>query len=200
MRTTNYFQLFLAILFFIPAVAFSQSKNVSIRIQQDESVLLDSFETHVVLQRKPFKIQVLLENAAGVYCYAAFSDSIYRLAENEAIPDFINLPDKAMAEEQFNKEKELLINPGGWAYWFYDRTLNWHRFNKKLVVLDSNIVVGAKSIKQFYFVENKKEVKPKDIREPLYLFFVAAAEVDGSQRPLKELMRRKVKIEWVNEY
>ncbi|MDZ4795723.1 MAG: hypothetical protein SGI83_15700 [Bacteroidota bacterium] len=200
MRTTNYFQQCLAILLFLPAVALTQSKNVSIRIQQDESILLDSFETQVVLQKKTFKIQVLLGNTAGIYCYAAFNDSIYRLTETEEIPGFSNLSLMAIAEEHFNKEKELTINPDGWAYWFYDPALNWHRFNKKMVFLDTNIVIGAKSIKQFYFTNNKKEVKTKDISQPLYLFFVAAAEVDADKRPLKELMRRKVKIEWVNEY
>lgn len=161
--------------------------------------MLDSFDTHIILQRKAFKIQVMLENMEGVYCYAAFDDSIYRLTEEMPLPDFAYLPDMAMAEEEFNKEKELIINPDGWAYWFYDPILNWHRFNKKVVHLDSNRVVGVKSVKQFYLLPAQKDIKPKDIKKPLYLFFVAVAEHDDKQRPVKELMRRKVKIDWVNE-
>ncbi len=192
-------KIFLFLFLLISFRASSQKKNASIRIQQDESVLLDSFETRLVLQKKAFKIQVLLENMDGIYCYAAFTDSIYRLAETDVVPGFAGLPNLAMAEEQFNKEKELLVNPQGWAYWFYNPKENWHRFNKKIILLDSNRVVGIKSIKQIYFVETSKEVKLKDISQPLYLFFVAVKETDATGKPITELLRKKVKIEWIKE-
>lgn len=196
---TGCLKYLLIILLFTPVISFSQNKQVSIRIQQDESFLLDSFETHIVLQKKAFKIQVMLENIEGVYCYAAFDDSIYRLTENMPVPDFAYLPDMAMAEEEFNKEKELIINPEGWSYWFYDSKLNWHRFNKKIILLDSNRVVGIKSVKQFYLLPDQKDIKPKDIHKSLYLFFVAVAEENDKHKPARELMRRKVRIDWINE-
>jgi hypothetical protein len=141
----------------------------------------------------------MLENIEGVYCYAAFDDSIYRLTENMPVPDFAYLPDMAMAEEEFNKEKELIVNPEGWSYWFYDSKLNWHRFNKKIILLDSNRVVGIKSVKQFYSLPDQKDIKPKDIHKPLYLFFVAVAEENDKHKSARELMRRKVRIDWINE-
>ncbi len=191
--------IFILLFFSVHSIAFTQTKHVSVRIQQDESVLLDSFETRMVLQKKQFKIQVLLENMDGIYCYVAFNDSIYRLAENEMVPGFSDLPNMTLAEEQFNKEKELLVDPGGWAYWFYNPKESWHRFNKKIILLDSNRVVGIKSIKQIYFVATKKETKLKDIHEPLYLFFVAVSDSDNTGRPAKELIRKKVRIEWIKE-
>jgi len=50
------------------------------------------------------------------------------LSENEKIPDFENLPAMAMAEANFNEDQELITSNDGWAFWFYDKKLNWHRF------------------------------------------------------------------------
>lgn len=166
---------------------------------QDESVLLDDYESSLTLKKKSFKIQVMLERMDGVYCYASFKDSIYKLSEKDTIPGFIDLPNMAMAEEEFNKEKELLVSNDGWSYWFYDPKLNWHRFNRKIVLLDGGRIVGSKSIKQIYNVSDTKTVKVKDNNEPLYLFFVAISETTTSGKPAKELLRRKVRIEWTND-
>jgi hypothetical protein len=187
------------LLFFIQGKSFSQKKNVSVRIVQEESLLLDDYETSVTLKKKSFKILVLLEKTDGVYCYASFKDSIYKFAEIDTIPGFSDLPNLAMAEEEFNKEKELLVSNDGWSYWFYNPKLNWHRFNKKLVLLDGGRVVGSKSIRQIYNVSDNTTVKVKDNSKPLYLFFVAVSEVDTKGKPIRELMRRKVKIEWTND-
>ena len=129
-----------------PAVFFAQQKDVSIRIvQDDEAYLLNDFETRLVLGKQGFKIQVLLSQTEGVYVFASFSDSVYRTGPADLIPGFKDLPNMAMAEEEFNKNKEMIISEEGWSYWFYDPELNWHRFNKKLVFLDSGKVVGDQS-------------------------------------------------------
>src|SRR5688500_13360515 len=128
----------LLLLFFVPASAWAQKKQVSIRIGQDETRLLDRYENEITLQRKAFKIQVMLDNVAGVYVFAAFSDSICcRLAELDTITGFADLPDRIMREPEFNKEKELLVNDdNSCAYWYYDKKTSWHGFNKKVILLD----------------------------------------------------------------
>lgn len=183
-----------------PAVFFAQRKDVSLRIVQDDKAYqLNDFETHLVLEKEGFKLQVLLSKTEGIYVFASFDDSVYRTGPSDIVPGFRNLPNMAMAEEEFNKNKELIISKEGWSYWFYDPELNWHRFNKKLVFLDSGKLVGVKSIKQFYLSDKKEEVKVKDIDKPLYLFFVAVAETDDKGMPMKEFMRKKLKIEWKPE-
>ena len=196
MHTFRYLFFFLLLM---PALAYSQNKQISIHIGQDKSVILDTYESQATFSKKSFKIQVLLENVAGVYCYASFSDSIYKLGEQDAIPGFADLPGMAMAEEKFNDEKELMISDNGWSYWFYDPAINWHRFNKKIVLLGNGRLVATKSIKQLYIVNTKKEIKLKDNNSPLYLFFVAIGETDASGKPTKELLRRKIKIDWTND-
>ncbi len=185
---------------YLPLLAFTQNREVSIRIVQDQSFLLDQYDNNVTLEKKAFKIQVLLENVAGIYAFAAFSDSLCcRLTELDSISDFMNLPQRTMPESDYNKEKELLVNDdNSCGYWYHDKEIVSKGFNKKLYVLGENRVVAIKSIKQLYYVPEKKEVKLKDVRQPLYLFFVAVKEFDNAGRPMTELLRRKVRIDWVD--
>jgi len=182
-------------------MGLAQKKQVTIRIVQDElSYALDKYESNILLKRKGFKIQILLSNVNGVYSFAGFTDSICcRLAELDTIPRFGILPDITMAEADFNKEKELLVGEKDCSYWYYDKELNTHRFNKKIVMLDTNKFVGVKTVKQVYFVPEQRQIKLKDLDTPLYLFFVAVDEFDSSGKPKKELMRRRVKIEWTED-
>lgn len=187
--------------FMLPLLASGQKKEVTIRIVQDESTLLDRYETSVVLKKKSFKIQVLLDHVGGIYAFASFNDSICcRLSELDSIPDFGSLPDRTMAESDFNKEKELLVNDNNsCAYWYYDNDISWKGFNKKIYKLDNDRVVAIKSVKQLYYVSREKEIKLKDVHQPLYLFFVAVNEFDPAGRPLRELVRKKVRIDWIDE-
>ena len=188
-------------LLMLPFLSTGQKKEVSIRIAQDESVPLTQYETNLVLKRSAFKIHVLLGNTAGVYVFAAFTDSICcRINELDSIPDFGGLPDRAMKEGYYNKEKELLVNDNNsCSYWYYDSNIAEHRFNKKIIFLDSGRVVGTKTVKQVLYVPTDKEIKLKQIDQPLYLLFVAVSEFDSSGKPLRELVRRKVKIDWIND-
>ena len=60
-------------------------------------------------------------------------------------------------------------------------------------------VVGIKIIKHLYDVAEGKSIKFRNITTPLYLFFVAVKDYDAEGKPLTELLRRKVKIEWSDD-
>jgi hypothetical protein len=173
---------------------FCQEKQVSINIVQDE-VVYPVAGQEIYLNKKPFQIQVTLKNLEGVYLYADFTDSIYKLKENEQIPDFDLLPPMAMAETTFNKDRELIINKDGWAFWFYDTKLDWHRFDKEVLVTPDSIV-GTKTINQFYFSDGERTVPVRRIKKPLYLFFVAVDKSNKDGAPEKELIRLRIKINW----
>ena len=201
MRLVKRSKIFLLLLLFVPALLFAQKKQVVIRIGQDESMLLESYESQIVLEKKLFKIQVLLENVSGVYVFASFNDSICcRLSELDPIAGFMDLPDRTMREPEFNKDKELLVNDdSSCAYWYYDKEIAWHGFNKKIIPLDSGRIVAVKTVKQIFYVPAQREMKLKEMNAPLYLLFVAVSEFDSAGKPLKELIRRKVKIDWTEE-
>jgi hypothetical protein len=181
----------------LPLAGLSQNtmdKIAFIRVEQDTaSYRLEGQE--ITLRKQPFKIVVTLQKVEGVYLYAGFTDSIYKLEAGQKIPDFQNLPAMTMAEVPFNEDQELLINPEGWAYWFYDRKTDWHRFDKKLEILKGG-VMGTKTITQFYFTAIEKTMKVVDVSESLYLFFVAIDEENKKGEPEKELLRAKIKINW----
>src|SRR6185436_11679948 len=109
---------------------------VGIRIVQGDSVFIpQSARASVVLQKKGFKIQVLLQNIKGVYAFASMRDSVYNTADESPVPGFNELPGMLITEEKFNVEKELMVSNEGWCYWFYDPSSSWHGFNKKIIML-----------------------------------------------------------------
>lgn len=185
---------------FIASDLHAQRPQLDIHIiQGDESYNPGAGKDSIVLERKAFKIQVLLQHIHGVYVFASFHDSLYNLEENIPVPGFAKLPGMAMAEEEFNREKELIVADEGWSYWFYDPGMTWHRFNKKIILLDSGRVVGIKTIKQLYLLPADQTVKLKDNQSPLYLFFTSVEKESPDGKPEKELLRRRVKIVWREE-
>jgi hypothetical protein len=185
--------------FILPLVAHSQKKDVTIRIVQDDDVVVSDMEKgSLTLQKKSFKIQVLLQNIKGVYAFASLNDTLFRLPDADSIPGFASLPERIFKEDPYNSNKELMVSRERWSYWFYDPGVGPHAFNRKIIVLDSGRVVGSRTVKQLYILPDRHTIKLKDNNEPLYLLFVAVDE-DDKGRPLKELIRRKIKIEWREE-
>jgi hypothetical protein len=174
-----------------PGLGWSQEKAISIRLLQHGVEVLPQ-NGIVLLDKKPFSIEVKLTNVEGVYLYAGFTDSIYRTEHHEPIPGYADLADMAMAEDEFNKDQELLISNEGWSYWFYDHSMNWHRFDKTINIVDSETVIATKTIRQFNLIEAHKLVKTERVAQPLYLFFVAMEP--GAEN--KELERYKLIIHW----
>ena len=193
----------LLILFFIIASlpVHSQEKRVVIRVSQEESSVLSDFQTNILLERKQFKFQIMLKGVEGVYVFASIRDSVYRFTETSVIQDFgyLNLLE-LRDEDVYNSNKELNISEDGWSYWFYKPEPAEHAFNRKIIKFDSSRIVCTKVIRQLNNMAESKVLKLRDVTTPLYLFFVVVAEYDSNGRPLKELMRRKVRIDWTDEH
>jgi len=188
------------LLVLVPLFSFAQQKNVVIRVIQDQSIKLNDFQTNITLKKKSFKFQILLDQVDGVYVFASIRDSIYRFDEASPIRDFKYLKLLELREtDKFNINRELNISETGWSYWFYSDTAQFHSFNRKAVSFMTHQVVCTKLIRQLYNTSEGNTVKFKDINTPLYLFFVAVKDYDKDGRPETELMRRKVKIDWIDD-
>lgn len=189
------------LLFLLPVFSFAQEKDVVIRIIQDaNSHRLDEFQTNITLKKKGFKFQVLLNNVEGVYVFASIKDSVYRFTENSTIADFAYLKLLELREgDKFNINRELNISETGWSYWFYKDSADWHSFARKIVGVGNKGIVCTKAIKQLYHTEMEEVIKLRTIDTPLYLFFIAVKDYDANGKPKTELMRRKVKIDWVED-
>ena len=201
MKTSIYLKKTLTLLLLIPVISFSQEKDVSIRIIQDQDVnRLADFQTNITLKKKPFKFQLLLNQVEGVYVFASIKDSVYRFTENSPIRDFSYLQLLELREaDKFNINRELNISETGWSYWYYNDSTDWHSFSRKVISMGDKGIVCTKSIKQLYHTEAEEVLKLKSMSSPLYLFFIAIKEFDANGKPIKELMRRKVKIDWTED-
>jgi hypothetical protein len=190
----------LFLFFFLPVYCFSQEKDVVIRVIQDAtSHRLDEFQTNITLKKRAFKFQILLNNVEGVYVFASIKDSVYRFTENSPIRDFSYLKLLELREaDKFNINKELNISETGWSYWFYKDSADWHSFARKTVGMGNSGIVCTKAVKQLYHTEAGETVKLRNMDTPLYLFFIAVQQYDAEGKPILELMRRKVKIDWTD--
>lgn len=172
-----------------------------IKISQDETITANDFQTNIKLKKRPFKFKILLDKADGVYVFASLRDSVYRFTETSPIYDFSYLKLLELREEdKYNSNKELNLSETGWSYWFYNDSADWHSFGRRdIVTLDNGRKVCTKLIKQFYDVAVGEVIKLKSLNKPLYLFFIAVKDYDENGRPLTELLRRKIKIDWVDD-
>ena len=204
MTPTTWLKNFLlALSFAVPALCFAQNQNkdVVIRVVQDGvSHRLDDFQTNITLQRKQFKFQVLFNGVDGMYVFASIKDSVYRFTENSRIDDFSYLKLLELREgDEYNINRELNISETGWSFWAYGDSADRHSFARKTVGMGDRGVICTKAIRQLYHTEAEQVIKLKSIKTPLYLFFIAVKDYDTNGKPVSELMRRKVKIDWIDE-
>lgn len=201
MKILNRLKKTFLLIFLVPVLSFSQEKDVSIRIIQDDvATRLNEFETTISLKKKTFKFQILLNEVEGVYVFASIKDSVYRFTETSRIDDFAYLQLLELREsDKSNINRELNISETGWSYWFYKKDAEWHSFNRATVGMGDKGIVCTKAIKQLYHTEAEEVIKLKTLTAPLYLFFIAVKDYDAGGKPLTELIRRKVKIEWADE-
>ena len=98
-----------------------------------------------------------------------------------------DLPAYAMAESVNNEDRELLINKEGWSYWFYDKSIDWSRFDTPLTIMDEHTVIGTKSISSIFVVTDnpsKGKIYLQVLDQPVYLFFVAIDKKDHNGNPV----------------
>jgi len=201
MKTLSSLKNTILLFLLLPALCFAQEKSVTIKIQQDDrTAWLNDFQTSITLKKKPFKFQIVLNKVEGVYVFASIKDSVYRFTETSRIDDFSYLKLLELREaDKFNINKELNISETGWSYWFYNDTTAWHSFNRTTIGMGDIGRVCTKLIKQLYQTEAEEIIRLKGLQSPLYLFFLAVKDVDEKGQPVAELMRRKLRIDWVDE-
>ena len=201
MKTLKCLNNIFLLIILTPVICFSQQKNVVIRVVQDESYTVSDFQTNLSLKKKGFKIKILLDNVDGVYVFASVRDSVYRFTETSPIRDFSYLKLLELREEdKFNSNRELSLSETGWSYWFYNDSAEWHPFSRAIVTFDKDRFVCTKAIRELYDVATGQVIKFKNLNTPLYLFFIAVKDYDANGKPLTELMRRKIKIDWTEDY
>jgi hypothetical protein len=143
----------------------------------------------IKLKKEPFFIKFEVKKAGGVFLQASHLDSWYQLKNSESIPDREYIYPKAMAEENFNTDKDLIISNEYYAYWFFDEKDDWYRMSRAKKT--KNGFKAEVDIENLFIREPTKNViKIKEATKPIYLFAFIPDEGE------KEYVRLKYKIEW----
>lgn len=143
----------------------------------------------IKLEKAPFIIKFEVTEAEGIYLQASHLDDWYQLKNSESIPDREYIAPKAMAEENFNTDKDLIISNEYYAYWFFDEEGDWYRMSRAKKT--ENGFKAEVEVENLYIREpDKNVIKVEKARQPIYLFAFIPDEGE------KEYVRLKYKIEW----
>jgi hypothetical protein len=146
------------------------------------------------LEKKEFQIRITLKKQDGVFMNASFQKDYFDLKETEEIKDYKWLNQKTHSEENFNKDKTLIIDDETVSYLFYDKKENWHRFDKEVKVKRRK-VIGTKTIKYIEIRDTEEVIDITNVDKDIYLFFVATEKWEDRKTP-KALGRLKVQLKW----
>ncbi len=162
--------------FLLLNTVLAQSFGIAFK-QQDQIIRPDSLG-RVYLNKETFAIETTLNKLDGVFLNCAFDAVVYNGALQRNLPDFQSIGWKISVETDFNKDQELLIqDQESYCYWFYDpKAYDWHRFDS-LIVRKGNSIIGTKTIRQFYDIEQGKNLTLTDVPKILYLTFFS---INGS--------------------
>jgi hypothetical protein len=145
--------------------------------QRDQIVRPDSLG-RVYLKKDTFLIMTALDKLDGVFVNNSFDSVVYQGALKRNLPDFQTIGWKVSVETEFNKDQELLIqDQESYCYWFYDpKEYDWHRFDS-VIVRKGSTIIGTKTVRQFYSLDQGKNLTLMEIPKKLYLTFFS---INGS--------------------
>ena len=156
--------------------------------------IIEVVDDVVELEKKEFQIRITLKKQDGVFMNASFKKDYFKLKADEPINDYEFIGQKTMAEIEFNSHKELFVHDEYVTYLFFDKTMDWHRFDKGVVKRGKKII-ASKTVQIIKNIHNKEITELVHLEKDIYLFFVAQ-DSRSKEKPPKELGRYKIHIKW----
>ncbi len=153
-------------------------QSFDITFKQQEQIVRPDALGKVYLKKEAFSIETTLSMLDGVFVNSSDDSIVYQGALQRNLPDFQTIGWKVSVETEFNKDQELLIqDQESYCYWFYDpKEYDWHRFDSVIVRKGSSII-GTKTVRQFYSLEQDKNLTLMEVPKKLYLTFFS---INGS--------------------
>ena len=144
--------------------------------QGGQAIKVENGAVH--LRKEPFVIHTTLNKLDGVFVNSSYDSIVYHGALQRNLPDFQTIGWKVSVETEFNKDQELLIqDQESYCYWFYDpKEYDWHRFDS-VIVRKGSTIIGTKTIRQFYSLDQGKNLTLIEVPKKLYLTFFS---INGS--------------------
>lgn len=167
-------------------------KFFTYRILQD-GVEVPVKKNSVKLNKKPFVIEFHFSSPLGIFVSASFSNESYKASKSKKtfgeIPGF---KATGMAESDFNKDHEILVNDEAPNYWYYENDKS-NRFDE--VSQQNGDIVCTRTIEQFYLVNTKETQRIEKAAHDLYLVFLVKQRGKSAEAD-KELQREGLIIKW----
>ena len=144
--------------------------------QGGQAIKVENGAVH--LRKEAFSIETTLSMLDGVFVNSSDDSIVYKGALQRNLPDFQTIGWKVSVETEFNKDQELLIqDQESYCYWFYDpKEYDWHRFDS-VIVRKGSTIIGTKTIRQFYSLDQGKNLTLIEVPKKLYLTFFS---INGS--------------------
>jgi hypothetical protein len=146
----------------------------------------------IKLNKKEFQIKVNLINTEGVFVNSSFTKDYFSIPLNKKVKDLDSWGARTMVEENFNTDKDLAISSESFCYWFYDSTMDWHRFDKD-IQRKGNTTTGTITVSILDDIDHRKKIELSQVSKPVYLVFLTRKE--NKNTPI-ELERSRLKIVW----
>lgn len=180
----------------IKSLLLAQGPSVSITIVQGENrIAINEMDTLINLKQTKFHFEIELVNVEGVYLQASRTSEYYDTPKDSLLRDWNVIPDKVMAEDDFNVDEDLLIDSQGFSYWFYNPKKDWHRFDRSISVIN-NRVKATYTVAKFFDTDLQKAIDLSDYLDTLYLLFFIAEEKDAHQLT-QEISRKTIRIRFL---
>jgi hypothetical protein len=154
------------------------AQSFDITFKQREQIVRPDALGKVYLKKEAFAIETTLNKLDGVFVNSSDDAIVYQGALQRNLPDFQTIGWKVSVETEFNKDQELLIqDQESYCYWFYDpKEYDWHRFDS-VIVRKGSTIIGTKTVRQFYSLEQGKNLSLLEVPKKLYLTFFS---INGS--------------------
>jgi hypothetical protein len=154
------------------------AQSFDITFKQREQIVRPDALGKVYLKKEAFAIETTLNKLDGVFVNSSYDSIVYQGALQRNLPDFQTIGWKVSVETEFNKDQELLIqDQESYCYWFYDpKEYDWHRFDS-VIVRKGSTIIGTKTVRQFYNLEQGKNLSLLEVPKKLYLTFFS---INGS--------------------
>lgn len=159
-------RIHLSILFcLLSFMTFAQSLQVVIK--QDGKVV-EPVNNVYELKKSPFLFEVSAADLEGFLIGATTDKSIYTAAVGPYNPEVLWFQSTGMAEELYNKDKELFLMDSAPSYWYYTDAKD-HRFDKNPKG-NLNQWTAKRTVTRFYDIMIARAIDLKDFDGSAYIF------------------------------
>ena len=147
-------------------LAFSQSLQVTIK---QNGKVIQPVDQVYNLKKSPFQIEITAKNIEGFLVGATTDEVLYSAATNGLDFNVEWYQNTGMAEELYNKDKEIFLMDSAPSYWYFT-DVNDHRFDRNPKG-NSTQWTATRTVNRFYDIMTDRAFPLKNFEGDVFLLF-----------------------------